>query len=143
DVGGSFHFDRLMGKSYILVAREGARAAGPVTVRLTAKSEPVTMRLRAAASVEVVVLSATDKHPVAGAQVELRGVETLAGATGRDGRLVFDGVAPGVYSLAAAAPGFAKSFARVRISGQFMAEGVVERRSLELRTGAAVSGRVV
>ena len=143
DVGGSFHFDRLLARSYVLVAHQGQRSAGPVTVRLTATSEPVTLRLRPAASIEVTVVGATDPRPIAGAQVELRGVEVTGATTNKDGRALFDGLAPGNYAVAAWAPGFAHSFVRVRIPGQFVAAGLVERPTLRLRAGAAASGRVV
>src|SRR5262245_28938617 len=69
DVGGSFHFDGLLARTYVVVAHQGQRAAGPVTVRLTATSEPVTLRLRAAASIEVTVVGASDARPIEGAQV--------------------------------------------------------------------------
>ena len=143
DVGGSFHFDGLLARSYVLVAHQAQRSAGPVTVRLTATSEPVTLRLRPAASIEVTVMGASDPRPIAGAQVELRGVEIAGAATGKDGRARFDGLAPGTYAVAAWAPGFARSYLRVRIPGQFVAEGLVERPTLRLRAGAAVSGRVI
>jgi hypothetical protein len=143
DVGGSFHFDGLLARSYVLVAHQGQRSAGPVTVRLTASSEPVTLRLRPAASIEVTVVGAADPRPIEGAQVELRGVEITGATTNKDGRALFDGLAPGNYAVAAWAPGFAHSFVRVRIPGQFVATGLVERPTLRLRAGAPASGRVL
>src|SRR5262249_33974462 len=143
DVGGSFHFDGLLPPPYVVVARPGQRAAGPGTGRVTPTRQPGALRLRAAASIEVTVVGATDARPIEGAQVELRGVEIAGAVCGRDGRARFDGVAPGNYSIAAWAGGFARSFVRVRIPGQFVAAGMVERQTLRLRVGAPVAGRVV
>src|ERR1051325_1922711 len=38
DVGGSFAFDRLTGRTYVVLAHAGGRVAGPVRVHLTTTS---------------------------------------------------------------------------------------------------------
>ncbi len=138
---GSFTFDKLVGRPYTLVARAPTGVGGPVTARLTAKSDPVTLRLRSAASVEVTVVTAADKKPVAGAEVELRDIDTITGRTGADGKAVLTQVAPGGYQLVAAAPGYARAYAFIGVARGGAGE-VVEKETIELRPGAAVAGVV-
>src|SRR5262245_38858136 len=45
DVGGSFVFDRLAGRTYVVLAHASGRVAGPVRVHLTSATQPITLRL--------------------------------------------------------------------------------------------------
>ncbi|MEZ4365786.1 MAG: carboxypeptidase-like regulatory domain-containing protein [Kofleriaceae bacterium] len=133
---GSFSFDRLVARPYALVARADGGIAGPVTAALTATSDPVILTLRPAAKAQVRVVG-DGGAAVAGATVELRGVDLQTGTTGDDGVVGFATVVPGRYDVVAWAPGYAKGYAGAGISG--------ERNDLTvaLVRGAPVSGRVV
>ena len=72
DSDGSFVFQGLIARDYRVEATSGDSYAGPARLRLTAKTEPVTLRLRKGGVVEVVVTDRAGGGPVAGAQVELR-----------------------------------------------------------------------
>jgi len=135
EADGSFAFDGLVGRPYTLVARAAQGVAGPVTARLTERSDPVVLRLRPAGKLTVTVIG-TDGKPVSGATVELRGVDFQRALT-RAGAAVFAPVVPGRYQIAAWADGTARSFQAILIgSGDATAR-------LKLATGAAVAGKVV
>ena len=131
---GSFVFEHLVGRSYTLLARAPAGVAGPVTARLTEKTEPIVLHLRTGATVAVTVVG-SDGKPVDAATVELRG-DDLQSDTTRAGVVTFKPVLPGSYDVVAYAPGTAKTYKRVRVSGELAVK-------LALANGAAVSGRVV
>ncbi len=141
DENGSFAFDKLVGRPYTLVARAPAGVAGPVTAKLTAKSDPVVMHLRPGGSLTVTTVKAAaggkPEAPIAGATVELRGLDEQSAQTGADGKVAFATVAPGPTQVVASAPGFAASRQFVPVGA-----GPVEL-TLVLVAGAAVSGRVV
>lgn len=140
DASGAFGFDKLVGRPYELVARATEGVAGPVTARLTAESDPVILRLKPASAVEVTVISAVDRTPISGATVELRDLEVQTESTDGDGVARLANVVPGGYSLAAHAPGYAKSHAWVRVPA---GQDVTAVTTLSLRKGAPVSGRVI
>ena len=131
---GSFLFEHLVGRSYTLLARAPGGVAGPVTARLTENTEPIVLHLRAGATVAVTVVG-SDGKPVDAATVELRG-DDLQSETTRAGVVTFKPVLPGPYDIVAYAPGSAKRYKRVRVSGELAIK-------LALVNGAAVSGRVV
>lgn len=139
---GTFVFDKLVARVYTLVARAEVGVAGPVTARLTERSDPVTLRLVPAASVEVTVVTAGDRKPVRGATVELRDLQTVSGTTGDDGKVTFTAVWPGGYSLVAWAPGYARSYAWIGVPRPSAGAPVVDKETIELRRGAPVAGRV-
>ena len=135
EADGGFAFDGLVGRPYTLIARADKGIAGPVTARLTAKSDPVVLHLRPAAKVTVTVTT-SDGKPVDGASVELRGTDYQK-ATAAKGSAVFAQVVPGGYQVAAWADGFARTFTWIQAgSGETAAKLVLAR-------GAPVSGRVV
>ena len=76
EADGGFAFDALVGRPYTLVARATQGIAGPVTARLTEKSDPVVLHLRPGAKVTVSVVGG-DGKPIDGATVELRGSDYL------------------------------------------------------------------
>lgn len=136
---GSFFFDRLVGRRYSLIARSSEGVAGPVSAELTATSEPVVLTLRAAGSVQVTVMDAVDKTPIANATVELRGMDVQTETTDVAGRAVIRPVVADGYWVVAHAPGHAKQHSRVRVPAS---RDRVETE-IYLRRGAAVNGRVV
>lgn len=132
---GSFAFDALVGRPYTLVARGQGKIAGPVTAQLTAKSDPVVLKLRKSAKLTVSV-AGVDGKPIDGATVELRGVDEQSAQT-KGGKAVFDTVVPGGYQLAGYASGMARTFQWIQIGN-----GDTDAK-LTLSAGALVSGRVV
>src|SRR5262245_49045195 len=135
EADGSFAFDGLVARPYTLVARAAQGVAGPITARLTEKSDPVVLRLRPAGKLTVTVIG-TDGKPVGGATVELRGVDFQRALT-KAGAAVFAPVVPGRYQIAAWADGTARSFQAILIG-----TGDATAR-LKLATGASVAGKVV
>ncbi len=135
---GSFFFDRLVGRTYSLVATSKEGAAGPVSAQLSERSDPVILHLRPAATVEVTVLTSEDRAPVANATVELRGLMTQSMTTDQAGVAQFRGVAQGFYRVAASAEGYAQSQGLVRIG----AVASTFDSELLLRRGNPVSGIV-
>lgn len=139
DEDGSFAFEHLIARSYTLAAHRGGRAAGPVNARLSEHSEPVILRLEAAATVTVQVMSAAADAPLAGATVEIRGAVRVHTTTDGDGIANLAGIPAGFHQLAASASGYASEHMRLRIP-----RGDVNvRERITLRMGAAVSGRVI
>ncbi|MCC6996578.1 MAG: carboxypeptidase regulatory-like domain-containing protein [Deltaproteobacteria bacterium] len=136
---GSFVFDALVARDYTLEAASGDAHAGPVTTRVHARSEPVILRLRGAGSLQVTVVEATTRRPVAGASVELRSLLTLGAQTDAAGVATVRGVGAGWPILVVTAPGFAPARRMLQTAGA----GALERQLVELRAGALVSGRVV
>ena len=134
---GSFVFDHMVARPFTLLARGAKGVAGPVTAKLTAKSEPVILHLRAGTKVDVTVVSPKGA-PVDAAIVELRGnIDVQSATTTKDGAAHFAMVVPGGYDVIAWAPGFAKSYQFAAVSGASVAV------KLALRAGAPVSGRVL
>ena len=136
---GSFVVDQLAPRSYTLFALAAEGVAGPVVVRLTPDREPVILRLRPASRIGVRVVDGHSHAPVAGAQVELRGLLSRAGTTGVDGVARLTNIAPGDYQVVATADGYAKQFAYAHVTGGSAAQQV----ELALVRGAPLSGSVL
>jgi uncharacterized GH25 family protein len=135
EADGGFAFDALVGRQYTLLARAKQGVAGPVTARLTAKSDPIVLHLRPAAKVTVTVASA-DGKPIDGATVELRGYDVQKETTAK-GIATFAEVVPGGYQVAGWADGLARSMQWIQVgAGENTAKLVLAR-------GAPVTGRVV
>jgi uncharacterized GH25 family protein len=135
EADGSFAIAGLVARSYTLVARAPQGVAGPVTAKLTEKSDPVVMHLRPGAKVVVAVTDDAGKA-VDGATVELRGIDVVRQST-KAGETTFVSVAPGGYQLAAWADGKARTL-------QWLNVGAGDAQAkLVLVGGAKVSGRVV
>lgn len=140
EADGSFAFDGLAARRYTLFAYAVSGVAGPATVQLDAKTDPVVLRLHAATSLTVRVREARNKHPVAGATVEVRGPLVRTATTDRDGIAQIANIAPGDVEVMAHAPGFARQFGFAHLSaGQSASTGPIE---LLLVSGAPVSGVV-
>jgi Carboxypeptidase regulatory-like domain len=148
DEDGAFEVSGLPPRSYELEARKDDGVAGPLTVALTAErdkeraGEPiiVTLRLRRVGGLEITVIDASTRRPLAGAALELRGAAVRTATTDGAGRATVRGVAGGSYVLAAVAGGYAVSLRTYQAAER---PGAVERITVELRGGVAVSGRVV
>ncbi|RMH38194.1 MAG: hypothetical protein D6689_19905 [Deltaproteobacteria bacterium] len=136
---GSFAFDGLIARDYTLVATQGDRT-GSAQVTLRADTPPVIVRLRAGARVSIRVVAADTGAPIAGADVELGGAREMTSATDRDGVARFRGVPGGVNTARATAGGYAPAAIALVVP-----EGASEpiERTIELRRGAPVAGRVV
>ena len=139
DEDGSFAFDKLVERTYQLSAKHGEQIGGPVTYRLTAKSDPVVVRLAEGASVVVTVVDEA-QQPVAGAEV--RGgqpAERAAATTDAKGEATLRPVHPGYVSVLVAAQGYAPGGGFTTIGSP----GAVGRLKVTLRKGYPVSGRVI
>ena len=139
EADGSFSFDKLVGRSYAVQAVKDDAVAG-ATVRLTAKTEPVILRLKEVGGLEVTVLALEDHKPIAGAEVGLHDEPVAGRTTGADGKAVLRGVDKGWHSVEASGPGFADTQTFVETSGR---PGALDRQTIELKRGAAASGTVV
>jgi protocatechuate 3,4-dioxygenase beta subunit len=137
EADGSFAFDKLVAKSYTLVARAPEGVAGPVRARLSEENEPVILSLVAGSTVSVHVSARSG--PVSNASVELRGVDYQTGSTNSDGQAVFYHVPIGRYRVVAKAEGYAPGSSRLAISRP----GAENDVQLQLKQGARVSGVVV
>lgn len=138
EADGSFALEGLIARDYALEATAEAGYAGPVRVRLGTKPEPVTLRIKPAGTVEVVV-TAEDK-PVAGATVEFRSSLLWSAQTGPDGVAKLTGVGAVWAPLAVIAEGYSPVATMLWSSGDPAAP---TRVTVALAKGAPVSGTVV
>lgn len=136
EADGSFAFDRLTPRTYRVGARASDGSAGPIAVRLTQRTEPVVLQIRAAGSIAVTVTSGG--VPVRGAIVELRDLVSATAISDDAGLATVRGVGPGWHVIKASADGHAAAFREVLSSG----EGEL-KLAIALRAGAAVAGTVV
>jgi protocatechuate 3,4-dioxygenase beta subunit len=135
EADGGFAFDELVGRPYTLIARAKQGVAGPVTAKLTAKSEPVVLHLRPAAKVRVEIADASGAS-IDGATVELRGIDHQTLKSDR-GAAVFAPVVPGGYQVVAIAPGHARAMTILVVRTSDVTIKLV------LAAGASVRGHVV
>lgn len=140
DSDGSSAIEGLIAREYRLEAVAGDAHAGPVRVRMPATTGLVTLRMKPAGTVEVIVRAQDGGAPVAGAQVELRDTFTWTATTGADGTATLHGVGALWGTLHATASGFAPAHAQVSTTGD---PAVPARFELALVRGVAVSGKVV
>ena len=134
EADGGFVFDALVGRPYTLVARATRGIAGPVTAKLTAKSDPVVLHLHAASKVTIRV-EGTDGKAIDGATVELRGIDHQQETT-KGGIATFSAI-PGGYQVAAYTDKLAHSMTWISVGAGETNEKIV------LVVGAPVSGKVV
>ncbi len=137
---GTFFFDKLVGRRFSLTARHGKRVGGPILHKLSEKSDPVVIRLRSGATVEVSVTAAGRGAPVAGALLELRTIDNVPAVTDAQGQASFTGVAAGYCTLSARASGFSPAQQLVSVPESSTKPIHV---ALSLRRGSGVSGNVV
>ncbi len=139
DDDGSFAFDKLVERTYQLSARAGELIGGPVTYKLTAKSDPVVVRVGEGASIVVTVVDEA-RQPIAGAEV--RGGERAERGlvkTDAKGEATLKPVHPGYVAVTAAAQGHAPGGGFTTLGSP----GAVGRLTVTLRKGFPVSGRVI
>lgn len=134
---GSFVFDKLIGRDYQIEAASGDAYAGPVSLRLGADTEPVILRVRVVAPIEIAVFDHESGKPIAGAEVELRSQLVWTATTGADGVASFGGVGAPDPTIRVNAEGYAP------VTDRLISFGRREQRIvIAMRAGAAVSGRI-
>ncbi len=140
DVDGSFLIADLVPRAYEIEAHKEDDVAGPVSVQLSAETAPVNLWMRRAGSLEVTVVSATQKSPIAAATVELRGTSLRESVSDAEGKVLLHGVFTGKYIISVSAKGYAPTFKTYQ-AVELPRGG--DQIKVELRAGVAVSGRVV
>lgn len=142
DKDGSFRFDKLVGRSYVLWAQQGAQIGGPLTHRLTDSSDPAVIRTRRGANVIVSVVAKADAKAIGGASVTIEGgAEPLKSTSDAQGKARFQGVGRGFSSVAVNAKGYALTRQLAQIPDNI--GGAPFEISVSLEKGAVVSGTVV
>ncbi|MCW5805648.1 MAG: carboxypeptidase regulatory-like domain-containing protein [Deltaproteobacteria bacterium] len=135
---GTFVFEKLLGRTYRLTAKNKELIGGPSVCKLTAKSDPCRIQLAEAAAVEVTVVD-EQKAPVAGAEVHdgdrMHGVAT----TDARGVATLRPVHPGWLAVVATFGGYAPASAFTTVGSA----GALAKVTIVLRKGFAVSGRVL
>jgi len=138
DGDGSFHFDKLVGRTYAVYARVDDLVGGPVMHKLTDNSDPVVVKVSRGATITVKVLGERDK-PLANAEAKIEQAE-LDATTNAKGIAVLRGVHPGYSPVVVSATGYAPSTELVQVPDS---PGVKLQRTIKLRKGVPVSGVVV
>ncbi len=138
EADGTFAFEKVVGREYELTATAGARTGGPVSYRLTDKSDPVVIRVAQGAKVAVEVTN-ENGEPIENATVKLADFGETTASTGKDGTATLSPVRPGWVAVEVTAPGYAgaSSF------GQVGSGGATATIHVKLHKGVQVSGRVV
>lgn len=138
EADGTFAFDKVVGREYELTASAGPRTGGPVSYRLTDKSDPVVIRIAQGAKVDVEVTSDTGE-PIEGATVKLDDFSEASATTAKNGIASLSPVRPGWVGVEVSANGYAgaSSF------GQVGSGGATATLHVKLHKGVSVSGRVV
>jgi hypothetical protein len=137
---GSFYFTELVGRVYTLSARVDDSVGGPVIHHLSDVSDPVAIRVRQGATLEVTVVAEANGAPVVGATVGLYGDDDLTATTDERGVARLRAVSRGNRVLYASASGFARARRVINVPDE---GGLQVTERMLLRTGAAVSGRVL
>ncbi len=139
EADGTFVFDKLLPRSYALSARAGDLVGGPVSYHLTAKAEPVVIRLREGARLTIKVSDEATGAPVASAAVELQEMGKPSQTTAADGTTTFLGMSPGWSAVSVRATGYAPAatFTTIGVAGS------TQELAVALKKGAALSGKVV
>lgn len=137
DENGAFELSGLLPRRYQIAASAAAGVAGPLELVVTAKTEPLVLRLRTAAQIVVEVVDA-DGHPVEAAEVAVLGLFPAAAVTDAQGRAIVTPIAGGTWIVRARKAGYAPDgrFVVVPASGE-------ARVDLRLQRGASLAGRVV
>ena len=139
EADGGFSFDKLLPREYSLSARSDDGVGGPVMVKVGPDLEPVIIRLREGATLEVRVTAEADGTPVSGAAVSLSEAGEPSKSTSGEGIALFKGVGTGWSVVTVRAAGFAPSTTITTIG----ASGTSQQLAVALRKGAAISGKVV
>lgn len=139
EADGSFTFDKLLGRTYMVGARAGDLVGGPVPTALSATSDPVVVRVRPGATLTVKVQD-EQQAPLAGIVLHVAGDDALTATTGTDGKAALRGVGAGyAWVRADEQRGYAATSGGVPVPvGAQVAEV-----TLTMLRGVAVRGRVV
>ncbi len=135
---GTFTFDKLVGRTYQLAASRGELLGGPVTYKLTEKSDPVVVRLSEGATIVVTVVDES-KQPVDSADVALGDISKRTSRTDARGVATIKPVRPGWVAVRATAAGYAPNTGYATIGSA----GATGQIAITLRKGVTVSGRVI
>jgi len=138
DGDGSFHFDKLVGRTYALSARAGRLVGGPVMHKLTDSSDPAVIRMKRGATVEMHVLGES-AAPLSGALARIENVGLDATTDGK-GVAVLEGVHTGYTAVVVSATGYAPVTELIQIPDN---PGVRVKRTVQLKKGVPVAGLVV
>ena len=138
EADGSFAFDKVVGREYELTASAGPRTGGPVSYRLTEKSDPVVIRIAQGATVQVEVTADTGE-PIEGATVKLDDFSEASATTAKNGIASLSPVRPGWVGVEVSANGYAGA----STFGQVGSGGATATLHVKLHKGVSVSGRVV
>jgi uncharacterized GH25 family protein len=133
---GTFSFDKLVGRTYALTASTADLVGGPVSYKLTEKSDPVVIRIGAGAAV-IVTVSDEDGKPIAGATVKAG--EEKSETTDDKGVATLRPVRPGWVGVVASKEGYADEAAFTTVG----AAGATGTIAVRLRKGFYVTGHVV
>ncbi|HEY3446039.1 MAG TPA: carboxypeptidase regulatory-like domain-containing protein [Myxococcales bacterium] len=140
DREGYFSFSGLVGRTYEVGARKDEAVVGPLRVAVKRDGEPILLRLRRGAALEVLVVDARDDRPLAGAEVELLGASGQKASCDGRGIAALHGVAPGRFQLRASADRHAPERKEVFPSAK---PGEIDRVRFSLLPGAEIAGTVV
>ena len=136
EADGTFSFDKLVGRTYALTASTSDLVGGPVSYKLTEKSDPVVIRIGEGATV-LVTVTGDEGKPIAGATVK-QGKESSA-TTDDKGIATLKPVRPGWVGVVASADGYADDTGFTTV-GSAGATGAI---AIQLKKGFFVSGHVV
>lgn len=136
EADGTFSFDKLVGRTYALTASTADLVGGPVSYKLTDKSDPVVIRLAAGATV-VVTVTDDAGTPIAGATVKT--MDERSEKTDDKGVATVRPVRPGWVAIVASAEGYADEAGFTTV-GSAGATGTI---AVRLHKGFFVSGKVV
>lgn len=135
---GTFQFDKLVGRTYALSAQSGELMGGPITHKLTDKSDPVVIRLAEGAMIHVSVLDEA-KKPLAGVVVTSGSSVQAKQTTDAKGEAVLKPIAPGFAVVEANADGYAPGSAFATVGSA----GSTANVTITMHRGYAVAGRVI
>lgn len=135
ETDGTFSFDKLVGRTYALTASTVDLVGGPVSYKLTDKSDPVVIRIGAGAAV-VVTVTDDDGKPIAGATVKAG--QEKSETTDDKGVATLRPMRPGWIGVVASAEGYADEAGFTTV-GSAGATGTI---AIRLHKGFFVSGHV-
>ncbi len=138
DDDGSFRFDKLVARSYTLTAEAGDLVGGPITYKLTSKSDPVVIRLSEGATVVATIVDES-KQPIAGASVRAYDMGDRTVTTDAKGEATLKPVRPGYVSVQAIAEGYAGNTGYATVGSA----GAKATLTLTLHKGFMLTGRVL
>lgn len=135
---GSFAFDGLVPRRYHVRAWKDDRYADAVSVRVSAASEPLIMRMKTGTTLRFVITAQGSGAPIAGAHLRVDGERSID--TDATGTAEVRGLGTGFHHVEIAADGWAPAAISMRLDTQ---AGGVRELPVVLSHGAALAGVVV